>query len=152
MFSRRLVLVSSTLPFLAACQSVGGGSVNSQAVRGVSVTILGVEGPPEAVLSKLEEQIATSATTRGLQLVETSDAPRYQVKAYVSATTEGSGTVFSYAWDVIGADGGEPNRVESGQTVNRSAEDPWSLADDATIKAIADGSVNALVQYLSTAS
>jgi hypothetical protein len=152
MLDRRFTLMLPLLSFVAACQSGSGQPVAAGAVRGTAVAILGVEGPPAEILGKIEEAIAASAALRGLRLVETTADPRFQVKAYVSAAPDGSGTVFSYAWDVIGAEGGEPKRVESGQTVNRSADDPWSLADDATIKAIADGSVNALVQYLATAA
>jgi hypothetical protein len=153
--NRRGVLCLPILAALAACQEAGGSLGDSGALvraPNVPVTILGVDGLPDAVNAPMLDALSAAATDRGLALVEAQDKPRFQIKGYFSAAPGESGTVISYVWDVLDTSSDLSERVEGSATTPRRAEDPWGVLDASTQKVLAGRSMNDLAGLIARAS
>ncbi len=151
---RCFILIPLFLP-LAACQQTDGAASGAAAlVRApdVPITILAVDGIPEAVNEPLLDSLSEAATSRGIVLVEADKKPRYQIKGYFSAAPGTNGTEISYVWDALDTQTQSSERVEGSAMTPRRAEDPWAVLDESTRKALAAQSMNDLARYLSRGS
>jgi hypothetical protein len=148
---RRILLFLPIIVALAACQEGAGGLASSgPLIRApdVPVTILAVDGIPEAINEDMLTALSEAATKRGITLVEADKDPRFQIKGYFSVDPEGAGTVFSYTWDVLRTATDQTSRIEGSATTPRKSIEPWSVLDEATRNALASQSMNDLAAFL----
>jgi hypothetical protein len=145
-----LLLLPVFAPLIACQESAGGLAANIPVVRApeVPITILAIDGIPEAINESMLNALSDAATRRGMQLVEADKKPRYQIKGYFSAGPNGAGTELSYVWDVLDTESQQSSRVEGSANTPRRGAEPWSVMDSATQTALAGTSMNDLAGFL----
>ena len=120
---------------------------------GVPVSLVSLDGAPEAVTQRFEAELGKEAGRRQIALVQGSnlqgtDTPRYRLKGYLSAYDVEGGTNISWVWDMYDTTEKRARRVEGAQLVKRNAAEPWSTVDDAVLQAAASNSLNEVASYL----
>jgi hypothetical protein len=141
-----------SLGFLTGCQETGTGTSTGNLVKArapdVPVSIIAVDGLPDAIGEQVETALAESASARGLVLVEPKDKPRYEIKGYFSAGRAEAGTALSFAWDVLDTRSKEALRVEGEEEFKRQPDDPWAVIDGSGLPKLANGSMNSLAAFI----
>jgi LDH2 family malate/lactate/ureidoglycolate dehydrogenase len=136
----------------AACQETGSASRAAKAdlVRApdVPITILAVDGIPEAINEAMLDSLAEAATQRGIELVSIEKKPRYQIKGYFSAASTETGTELSYVWDVLDTSLAQSSRVEGSAASPRQTGDPWAVLDAEAMALLSSQSMNDLAAFL----
>ncbi len=112
------------------------------------MTILAVDGLPEAVNGPMLEALSAAAAERSIALVEADGKPKYQIKGYFAASHGENGTDLSYVWEVMETEGTSTDRVEGVATAPNRPADPWAVLDGETQRALAGQSMNALAAYI----
>lgn len=115
---------------------------------GATVAFASLEGPPQPLAERFNDQIAAAAAALAIVTAEPQSA-NYLVRGYVTAYAVPEGTAFTYVWDVFDSRKRHTQRVDDTITLKASAGDPWSLADDAVLAGIAKKSADDLAAYLS---
>ena len=120
---------------------------------GVPVSLVSLDGAPEAVTQRFEAELGREAGRRQIALVQGSnlqgtDTPRYRLKGYLSAYDVEGGTNIAWVWDMYDTTEKRARRVEGAQLVKRNAAEPWSTVDDAVLQAAASNSMNEVASYL----
>jgi hypothetical protein len=155
LLSRRLALTFLAALPLAACNETAGdfnptAPPRARAPGGVPVALVSLEGGPETVVSRLSLAISQQAARRDIVIVGIDGKPRYQVRGYISAHSEGSEGELSWAFDIFDAQKKRARRV-SGQEKLRAGGDPWSAVTDAHIAAVAFKASDDIAEFLAAA-
>jgi hypothetical protein len=118
-------------PVLASAKKIrtlGPAPVKGQEVRFAFAAVTGV---PADMRFSLEDKLKHYAATRNLTIVPEGDPSAvYQVKGYLSAVGDSTGTLLVYTWDVADAFGTRLYRISGQETASGSGADPWvGIAD-----------------------
>src|SRR6478735_3869097 len=70
---------------LAACQQGIEAAGRKVDAPGVPVALVGVEGAPAALQADVDNQVATQASARRIELVSGAEQPRYRLRGYLTA-------------------------------------------------------------------
>lgn len=164
----RLTLALAAVFALAACTSValppmgpgppplvsakkirtlGPAPVKGEEVRFAFATVTGV---PATMRFSLEGSLKKYAATRALVIVPPGDPTAvYQVKGYLSAIGDSSGTLLVYTWDVADAFGTPLYRISGQETASGSGADPWIGITATEIDAAARETIDRLADWVS---
>jgi hypothetical protein len=152
--SRRHILAGAGALALAACNETASDFNPSAPPRarapGVPVALVSLEGGPETVVSRLSVAIAAQAQRRDILIVGIDGQPRYQVRGYISAHSEGAEGELSWAFDIFDAQRKRARRV-SGQEKIRNGGDPWAGATDPILTAVAFKALDDIAEFLASA-
>ncbi len=153
--SRRLVLTGLAALPLAACNETAGDFNPAAPPRarapGVPVALVSLDGAPETVISRLSLAMSQQAARRDITIVGIDGKPRYQVRGYLSAHSDGSTGELGWAFDIFDAQKKRARRV-SGQEPLRGSGDPWAAVTDAHIAAVAFKSLDDIAEFLAAAA
>ena len=125
-------------------RTLGPAPIKGDAVGFAFATVTGV---PADMRFLLEDDLKRYATTRQLAIVPEGDpSATYEVKGYLSAVGDSTGTLLVYVWDVSDLSGTPLYRISGQETAKGSGTDPWlgvgnTQIDDAareTIDKLAD--------------
>jgi hypothetical protein len=104
-------------------RTLGPAPVRGEAVRFAFAAVTGV---PADMRFSLEDSLKRYAVTRNLTIVPEGDPSAiYQVKGYLSAVGDNTGTLLVYTWDVADAFGAPLYRISGQETALGSNADPW---------------------------
>lgn len=153
--SRRLILAALAAALLTACNETAGDfnpttPPRARAPSGVPVALVSLEGGPETVVSRLSLAISQQAARRDITIVGIDGKPRYQVRGYISAHSEGSEGELSWAFDIFDAQKKRARRV-SGQEKIRAGGDAWAAVTDSHLMAVAFKATDDLAEFLAAA-
>lgn len=115
------------------------------------VAFLPVTGAPQSAVSALALSMRAAARTQQVPVVVSmADGARYQIKGYLSATSERSGINLVYIWDVLDANGVRIHRI-SGQEVGPPATgDPWSGVSSSMMESVAQATMAKLRTWIAS--
>ena len=113
-----------------------------------TVSIVSVDGAPDAVGSRFNDVLKDAARDREIVLTD-AKAARYLVRGYLSASAVQDGVEVEYVWDVFGPDKRRAIRLNDVLDVKGAGDDPWAMATDAALKSVADKSADDLAAFLS---
>jgi hypothetical protein len=138
---------------LTACQdgtvTQMTGSVPRVTAPGIPVAVETIEGAPDAIQAKVQEQVVTEASARRIDLVAGGADPRYRLRGYVSASsTDDGNTTLALVWDVYDASKRRAQRVSTSTIAKGQAGDPWSLIGPSQIAVAASDSMNEIAAFL----
>lgn len=136
----------------AASSSTAGPPAQLVAVnRAVRLNIAPIVGAPVADVAPLSHRLQEDARARGMVINGEGDPTTTHIlKGYFSTLSEGSQTTVIYVWDVLDPSGNRLHRIEGQQKVAGSADDPWAIVTPQAMEAIADETVQTLVQWINS--
>ena len=118
---------------------------------GTSLSFLPIEGAPAGAVQQLSKSIQRSANNHGLALRPSNDpSPQYRVKGYFSALNDGTGTLLTYIWDVVDANGKRLHRINGQERSGSRSTDPWQSITTAEIDRVADTTAASLKSWVDT--
>ena len=132
----------------AACTTIGlTGPVSD--VRGTTIAVDSIDGPPPTIVQKITRDLNAEATARQIVLVERGGQAMYRVRGYLATQADQAGTSIAWAWDIYD---GEQRRVFRlrGEDKAGAGGRSWSAADEAVVRRIARASVDQLVAFLTS--
>ena len=136
---------------LAGCQAMDAQTARYDA-PGVPVALDSIEGAPEAVKTRVSAEVATQASARRIEMVETQAKPRYRLKGYVTAYPSDAGdTTLAVVWDVFDASNKRAQRVTTTTIAKGQGEDPWSRIGESQITKATAQSMNQVAAFLAGA-
>ena len=148
----RLAGAAALAVLLGACTPTGLDPRAAGARKpGGAVAVVAIEGAPESVQARLVGAMRGEAGARGVTLAASDAEARFRVKGYLSAyrTPEGA-TALAFVWDVFDADLQRARRVTGQDTIRQgNPADPWTAADDETIRRIARESLSGIATAVS---
>jgi hypothetical protein len=135
-----LVLIL-TLPGCSSTWQMPGPSAD---LRGTTIAVESVDGPPATVVHRFVRDLNEEAATRQIAIVPRGAQALYRVRGYLAP--QAGGASIAWAWDIY--DAGE-NRAFRLRGEERSAAGRQSWADEQALRRIARASVEQLVAFLS---
>ncbi len=139
------------LLLVAGCQSAGTETRAYQA-PGVPVALDTIEGAPDALKTRVNDEVASQATARRIELVSGSAAPRYTLRGYLTAYPTATGdTALAFVWDVFDASKKRTQRVSTTTVARGQSSDPWSQIGETQIAKTTSQSMNQVAAFLSGA-
>jgi hypothetical protein len=127
-------------------RTLGAAPVKGEEVRFTFATVTGV---PAEMRFTLEDSLKKYAATRTLTIVPPGDTTAvYQVKGYLSAIGDDTGTLLVYTWDVSDAFGTPLYRISGQETGAGSSTDPWIGISKAEIDAAARDTIDKLADWV----
>ena len=116
--------------------------------RGAKVALADVGGAPQAVLDGFAAAFGQTAGAHELATAEPAKAD-YLVRGYLTAYAAEPGiTRISYVFDLFDKRKQRIQRISDNVGIKGAAADPWSLADDQAVHALADRSAADLADAL----
>jgi hypothetical protein len=126
--------------------TLGAAPITGPAVRFAFATVTGV---PAELRFQLEDDLKRYATTRQLAVVPVGDqTATYQVKGYLSAVGDSSGTLLVYIWDVANLAGTPLHRISGQETAGGSEADPWAGITSTQIDEAARETIDKLADWV----
>jgi hypothetical protein len=107
-----------------------------------------IDGPPVGVFNRLVDNLTSEAQARQLSIASREGAANYRVRGYLAAQVVHGRTLVSWVWDVYDDDKFRVLRITGEEAGGRSGSDPWTVADEATLRRIAKLSMDRLSAYL----
>lgn len=105
--------------------------------RGATVALASVAGAPQDVNDRFAQAFAQAAATQDMTTVASAKA-EYLARVYIDAGAGEAGvTRFSYVIDLFDRSKKRIARLTDDMPVKGATADPWSLADDAALAALA---------------
>jgi hypothetical protein len=128
-----------------AAKTLGPAPVRGAEVRFAFATVTGVPGE---MRFSLEDSLKKYAQTRNLIIVPEGDASAvYQVKGYLSAVGDDTGTLLVYTWDVADRAGTPLYRISGQETASGSKTDPWLGINNKVVDAAARETIDRLADW-----
>ncbi|MBL8580980.1 MAG: hypothetical protein JNL61_01975 [Rhizobiaceae bacterium] len=107
-----------------------------------------VVGAPVEASAPLTERLTEQARARGIQLAgDANAAPALVLKGYFSALTENGTTTVIYVWDVYDEAGARLHRITGQQSGPSGKQEGWSSVPPATMRTIADQTIDAFAAW-----
>ncbi|MEJ0097449.1 MAG: hypothetical protein WDM84_05300 [Bauldia sp.] len=127
-------------------RTLGPAPIRGGAVRFAFATITGVPGDARF---NLEDDLKKYAATRELAIVPEGDpTATYQVKGYLSAVGDSTGTLLVYVWDVSDLQGVPLYRISGQETAAGSEADPWVGVGSSQIDEAARETIDKLADWV----
>lgn len=105
-------------------KTLGAAPIKGAAVRFAFAQLTGVPGDMRL---QLEGSLKKFAATRDLAIVPEGDpTATYNVRGYLSAVGDATGTLLVYVWDVTDRNGTPLYRVSGQEAAPGSSTDPWN--------------------------
>jgi hypothetical protein len=114
---------------------------------GPTIAIESIDGPPPGVFRQLVTHLGEAAEARKVALVSREGAPRFRVRAYLSAHVERGNTSVAWVLDMYGPDSQRAIRI-SGEEPGGAVRDAWSAADEAMLRRIARTGMDRIAAFL----
>jgi len=127
--------------------SASTGGLALASAGGPTIAIESIDGPPPGVFRQLVTHLGEAAEARKIALVSREAAPRYRVRAYLSAHVEHGKTSVAWVLDMYGPDRERTLRI-SGEEPGGSVHDAWSVADEAMLRRIAGNGMQRIASFL----
>jgi hypothetical protein len=127
---------------LGACQGSVSGSP-----EGVPVALESIDGAPAKVQTALIGELATAASDRKVELVDSSAQARYRVRGYISTETAEGETKVAYVWDVFDAQKRRAKRLAGSSPVSIGSSSISSI-DKETLAKLAAASMDEIAEFL----
>lgn len=116
---------------------------------GTQVAFAAVMGAPTAAIEPLSRELSACAKLRGITVVATDGVGSgYVLKGYFSAMDDGGKGSVVYVWDVVDASGKRLYRIQGQEKL--AAGGGWNSVSEATMRAIADKTMDQFAAWLST--
>jgi hypothetical protein len=115
--------------------------------RGAPVAFASLEGAPDSVLSRFTRATQAAAESRDVAAVAPREAA-YLARGYLTGYAVDGGVVIAAVWDIYDKGRRRVQRLEDYVVVKGAAADPWSVADDQTLAALAARSTDDLAATL----
>lgn len=114
------------------------------------VTINSIVGPPDALGRQLQQQFSTALERQRVGVTQAKDEPaNYNLRPYILAAKDKSGTKVSYVLDVSEPSGKRVNRFAGEEVVPASpSQDPWGAITPAVAEAIVAKATGSFVAWL----
>jgi hypothetical protein len=108
-----------------------------------------VLGVPTNQADTLAASLGSVARSRGLTLVRRGDpTATYRLLGYLAASGDERGTVVTFVWDIVDADGRRLHRVSGSQAAGGADGDPWMGVSDGELAAIAARTVELVYAWV----
>ena len=107
-----------------------------------------LEGAPAPVMAAFIQKLAVETRGREITSVQP-EAAKYIVHGYLSVAKTAGGVIIGYVWDVFDSRQRRVHRIEDQIKAPGAAADPWSLANDQVLGALAAKSAADLANLLS---
>ena len=108
-----------------------------------------IVGSTVEAVTPLTQRLAERAHERGIGLAGKGGDATHVLKGYFSAISEGGTTTVIYVWDVLDTSGNRLHRIQ-GQAKADGKGEGWPAVPQATMKGIADRTIDEFAQWLST--
>lgn len=135
----------------AACNSTTGplaGPGPLAAGGGPTIAFESIDGPTEAIYSKLVQGLTEAAGARQIAVVSRGAPAQYRVRIYAATVVYPKRSVVHWVWDVYDANQQRTRRLTGEETITGKGLKTWAAADDALVRKIAHSGMDRLVAYL----
>jgi hypothetical protein len=137
---------------LSGCQSTGASPFSAAGTpAGKPIAFESIEGPPPRVRSALDEELASAAHARQVEIVGSGAQPRYRVRGYLTTErTADGGTALAFVWDVFDAGRRRAQRVAGTSPIRVAPrKNPWDGLDKEALARLAAKSMDEIAGFLS---
>jgi hypothetical protein len=111
-----------------------------------------VIGAPLSAVQPLSAELGTAARENGLVINSlTSGASDHILVGYFSAFPDGKATTVAFVWDILDSAGTRLHRIRGQEQVSGTAGDPWTIVPPATMKTIADRTIDDYLTWRASA-
>lgn len=135
----------------AACNSTTGqlaGPGPVAAGSGPTIAFESIDGPTEAVYTKLVQGLTEAAGARQIAVVSRGAPAQYRVRIYAATVVYPKRSVVHWVWDVYDANQQRTRRLAGEETITGKNLKTWAAADDALVRKIAHSGMDRLVAFL----
>jgi hypothetical protein len=116
------------------------------------VVVNAVVGPPDELGKQLRQEMISALGVQRVGVVDQGGSADYNLRPYIVAAKEKSGTKLSYVMDVTDPTGNRVNRFTGEEVVPAaSAKDTWAAITPAVMQSIATKATGAFVSWLPSA-
>jgi len=133
----------SLLLALAGCTSTFQLPGAVATLRGTTIAVESIEGPPPLVVHRFERDLTEAATARQIGIVPRGTQAAYRARGYLAP--QAGGASIAWAWDIYDA---ADNRVFRVRGEEKATAGRRSFTDDQALRRIARASVEELVAFL----
>ncbi len=133
---------------LAGCASDAAPMMMQAQLRGPSIAIESIDGPPLPIFQKLVADLSAEAEQRQILVVSRAGQPAYRVRGYLAALMSHGKTHIGWVWDVYDAQKHRAFRIAGEEVFSGKSADAWALLDDEMLSRIARTSMDRLVVFL----
>ena len=127
----------------------GDGSPIAAVLMPSRIQFAPIVGSTLEAVTPLTQRLAERAHERGIGLAGKGGDATHMLKGYFSAISEGGATTVIYVWDVLDPSGNRLHRIQ-GQAKANGRGEGWPAVPAATMKGIADRTIDDFAQWLST--
>lgn len=108
-----------------------------------------IVGTSVEAATALSARLASRARERGMVLARSNDpATTHMLKGYFTPLKEGKQTTVIYVWDVYDPTGNRIHRISGQQKAASESGEAWKSVSDATMRTIAESTIDQLADWL----
>ena len=145
-----VLLAAACALTLAACQFEGQPNLAATQPRGATVAFDSIDGLPPTQFQTLVRDLNDEAQTRRLAVISRENPSAYRVRGYFSADIVKDKTTVSWVWDVFDRAEHRALRITGSQVASRGAQEGWPAVDEATMRKVAQSSMDQLATFLTS--
>jgi len=116
--------------------------------RGAPIAFVSLVGAPDGVVARFSQATLSAAAKRDVEATGAESAA-YLARGYMTATPGEDGVAFEVVWDLYDKGRHRAQRLDNQVVVKGQAGDPWALADERVMAALAGQSADDLAATLS---
>src|SRR5947208_3769793 len=146
--AKQFAAVAALALALAGCASDAAPMLVQAQLRGPSIAVESIDGPPLPVFQKLVASLSEEAAQRQILVVSRAGDPSYRVRGYLAALMSQGKTHIGWVWDVYDAQKHRAFRIAGEEVFSGKRADAWALLDDEMLSRIAHTSMDRLVAFL----
>lgn len=118
------------------------------AIANAKVQFAPIVGTSIEAATTLSQALQGRARQRGVHLTGTTAAPTHVLRGYFTPLVEGPQTTVIFVWDVYDPAGNRVHRISGQQKSRTTGGEGWAAVPDASMKAIADSTIDQLAAWL----
>ena len=145
-WAARLAGVLALALSVAGCNTTGQGGLATG--QNTTVAFESIDGPTEAVYTKLVQGLTEAAGARQIAVVSRGAPAQYRVRIYAATVVYPKRSVVHWVWDVYDANQQRTRRLTGEETITGKNLKTWAAADDALVRKIAHSGMDRLVAFL----
>jgi hypothetical protein len=138
------LLVASALGGCASGGATSGAFAMASGGDSSTIAFESIDGPPPQVFERMVSVLDSESKLRSLSIVSREGSAAYRVRSYLSAQVSHGKTVIAWVWDVYDRNQERAMRLSGQELAGKAGRDPWTAADDLTLRKIAQAGLSGL--------
>jgi len=116
-----------------------------------SFEFLNIVGPPQNIVSLLNREVRKSAKHNGINLLNNGEnSAAYQIKGFLTAIDNGSGSVLVFAWEILDRSGNMLHKISGEEYSASRATDPWRSINSQMVNNVVGRTMRDLKSWIDT--